>query len=120
MKHVGLKVFIAVIVILGFFNALSSLFSSDSGRSSTRRSGYFDSSGYKYSGGYSSKTTGTAPKATSTPPKATTKPRSTKPTSAAEDPFDAASYPHPDDFYYDHYNDFWDYEDAEEYWESHQ
>ena len=34
------------------------------------------------------------------------------------DPYDAKSYAHPDDFYYDYYNDFWDYEDAEEYWEN--
>jgi len=27
---------------------------------------------------------------------------------------------HPDDFYYDHYDDFWDYEEAEDYWNSQQ
>lgn len=36
-----------------------------------------------------------------------------------DDPFDAASYSHPDDFYYDHHDDFYDYEDAEDYWETH-
>ena len=35
------------------------------------------------------------------------------------DPFHASDYVHPDDFYYDYYDDFWDYEDAEDYWESH-
>jgi hypothetical protein len=35
------------------------------------------------------------------------------------DPYNASSYRHPDDFYYDHYDDFWDYEDAEDYWERH-
>jgi len=39
-----------------------------------------------------------------------------KPTS---DPYDAKSYSHPEDFYYDYYDDFWDYEDAEDYWEDH-
>ena len=36
------------------------------------------------------------------------------------DPFHASDYAHPDDFYYDYYDDFWDYEDAEDYWEAHQ
>ena len=35
------------------------------------------------------------------------------------DPFHASDYAHPDDFYYDNYDDFWDYEDAEDYWEAH-
>ncbi len=35
------------------------------------------------------------------------------------DPFDAKDYSHPDDFYYDHYDDFWDYEDAENYYYEH-
>lgn len=35
------------------------------------------------------------------------------------DPFDAKDYSHPDDFYYDHYDDFWDYEDAEDYYYEH-
>ena len=33
------------------------------------------------------------------------------------DPYHAKDYVHPDDFYYDYYDDFWDYEDAEDYWE---
>lgn len=37
-----------------------------------------------------------------------------------DDPYDAKDYAHPDDFYYDYYDDFWDYEDAEDYWEEHQ
>lgn len=35
------------------------------------------------------------------------------------DPFDAKDYSHPNDFYYDHYDDFWDYEDAEDYYYEH-
>lgn len=35
------------------------------------------------------------------------------------DSFDAKDYSHPDDFYYDHYDDFWDYEDAEDYYYEH-
>ena len=37
-----------------------------------------------------------------------------------DDPYDAKDYAHPDDFYYDHYDDFWEYEEAEEYWEDNQ
>ena len=33
-----------------------------------------------------------------------------------EDPFDAEDYPDPEDFYDEYYDDFWDYEDAEDYW----
>ena len=29
----------------------------------------------------------------------------------------ALDYYHPEDFYEDYYDDFWDYEDAEDYWE---
>ena len=35
----------------------------------------------------------------------------------SSDPYGASDYAHPDDFYYDYYDDFWDYEDAEDYWE---
>ena len=38
----------------------------------------------------------------------------------SSDPYDVKSYAHPDDFYYDNCDDFWDYEDAEEYWDQHQ
>lgn len=40
-------------------------------------------------------------------------------TKSCSDPYDAKSYAHPDDFYYDYYDDFWDYENAEDYWEEH-
>lgn len=45
---------------------------------------------------------------------------SSKSKTGSSDPYDAKSYYHPDDFYYDNYDDFWDYEDAEDYWEEHQ
>ena len=38
----------------------------------------------------------------------------------ASDPFHASDYAHPEDLYEWFYDDFWDYEDAEEYWEAHQ
>ena len=37
----------------------------------------------------------------------------------SSDPYDAKSYVHPDDFFYDYYDDFWDYEDAEDYYYEH-
>ena len=46
--------------------------------------------------------------------KSSTKSSTKKKTS---DPFDAGSYAHPDDFYDWYEDDFWDYEDAEDYWE---
>ena len=54
-------------------------------------------------------------------PAPTKRPVSTsRPSSSGKsDPFDAKSYAHPDDFYYDYRDDFIDYEEAEEYWEKH-
>lgn len=39
---------------------------------------------------------------------------------SSSDPYDAKSYAHPDDLYYDYPVDFWDYKDVEDYWEEHQ
>lgn len=36
-----------------------------------------------------------------------------------KDPYHASSFAHPDDFYEWYYDDFWDYEDAEDYWDKH-
>ena len=58
------------------------------------------------------------PKPFATPkPKATPKPAQSRSGTKEKDPYDASDYSHADDFYYDHYDDFWDYEDAEDYWE---
>ena len=38
----------------------------------------------------------------------------------SSDPYVAKSYAHPDDFYYDYRDDFWDYENAEDYFNEHQ
>lgn len=45
-------------------------------------------------------------------------PKKPKPTDD-EDPYNASDYSHPEDFYYDHYDDFFDYEDAEDYYNEH-
>jgi hypothetical protein len=59
-------------------------------------------------------------KALDATPEPTPRP-TTKPTAKPEssDPYHASDYSHPEDFYYDYYDDFWDYEDAEDYWEEH-
>ena len=62
-------------------------------------------------------TTKPAPETTKPEP-ATTKayqePTTKKP-STQKDPYGANEFAHPDDFYYDHVDDFWDYEEAEDY-----
>lgn len=54
-------------------------------------------------------------------PHATNTPRTTPKPSAkpkpSSDPYHASDYYHPEDFYEYYYDDFWDYEDAEDYWE---
>ena len=49
-------------------------------------------------------------------PQSSTK-KSSSSTKKSTDPYHAKDYSHPDDFYYDYYDDFWDYEDAEDYWD---
>ena len=73
-----------------------------SSRASSSRS---ISSGYS-SGNSSSRSTGTYSAYSST----------SKSKSSSSDPYDAKSYAHPDDLYYDYPDEFWDYEDAEDYW----
>ena len=70
----------------------------------------------RYGGGLpSQKAPDVTPKPTPRPtPKPTPRP-TTKPQTS--DPYHASDYAHPEDFYYDYYDDFWDYEDAEDYWE---
>ena len=45
---------------------------------------------------------------------------SNSPSSSAPDPYNAKDYTNEEDFYYDHWNDFFDYYQAEEYWQEHQ
>ena len=67
----------------------------------------------RYGGGLpSTKALDVTPRPTQKPtPRQTTRPRSD------DDPYHASDYVHPDDFYYEYYDDFVDYEEAEEYWE---
>ena len=43
--------------------------------------------------------------------------RATKKTKKYDDPYDAKDYANEEDFYYDHYDDFYDYEEAEDYYD---
>ena len=45
---------------------------------------------------------------------------SNRPSSSASDPYNAKDYTNEEDFYYDHWDDFFDYYQAEEYWQDHQ
>jgi hypothetical protein len=42
-----------------------------------------------------------------------------KTTTQKSDPYNAKDYMDPEDFYEDNYDDFWDFEDAEDYWDEH-
>ena len=71
----------------------------------------------RYGGGLPTyKAPDVTPKPTPRPtPKPTPRPTAKPQTS---DPYHADDYAHPEDFYFDYYDDFWDYEDAEDYWEA--
>ncbi len=70
----------------------------------------------RYGGGLPTNRYTTAKPKTTT--KATAKPKTTS-APKKSDPYNASDYSHVDDFYYDHYDDFFDYEDAEEYFDAH-
>lgn len=57
-----------------------------------------------------------APKSSHAP---TWKRRTDAPSKEDDDPLDARSYSNPEDFYDDNYHDFFDYEEAEEYYNDH-
>ena len=76
---------------------------------------YIENYGYG-KGHFIRKTTKPVPTATPTPTPTPTK----EPTPKPGDPYNAKDYVDPDDFYYDYYDDFIDYEEAEEYWEDEQ
>ena len=109
-----------VIIVLGVFGSCS--------KSSPSR---YSSSNHSYSASYltyskSSKSYSSASSSNKQPSSNTfkslssSKYKSFSSTKKSSDPYDAKSYAHPDDFYYDNYDDFWDYEDAEEYCDQHQ
>ena len=52
--------------------------------------------------------------------KSTTSSTSKKTTTTRSDPYDVQDYSDPEEFYYYHYDDFYDYEDAEDYFNEHE
>ena len=66
-----------------------------------------------------SESTNKVVKVSVTDPTADSNRKSTTNKKSSSDPYQAKDYAHPDDFYYDYRDDFWDYEDAEDYWEKH-
>ena len=125
MKNKAYAVGLAVFLILGLYHALSTLYSVSASGSGSHRSGwsnYYGSGSGSSSSAIGSGSSGSGSSgAGSVPPAPTAAPGSSKTKSKSSgDPYDAASYLHPDDFYYDHLDDFWDYEDAEDYWQKHQ
>lgn len=66
-----------------------------------------------------SESTNNVVKVSVTDPTASSNRKSSTNKKSTSDPYQAKDYAHPDDFYYDYYDDFWDYEDAEDYWEKH-
>lgn len=60
------------------------------------------------------------PRPTPTPTPTRKVPRSKEGTvHSSGDPYHAEDYVHPDDFYYEYWDDFPDYEEAQDYWEEH-
>ena len=72
-----------------------------------------------YTSSSSSKSTTTTTKKAATTTKNTTSSTSKKTTTTRSDPFDVQDYSDPEEFYYYHYDDFYDYEDAEDYFNEH-
>ena len=62
-----------------------------------------------------SESTNKVVKVSVTDPTADSNRKSTTNKKSSSDPYQAKDYAHPDDFYYDYRDDFWDYEDAEDY-----
>ncbi len=63
---------------------------------------------------YTTKKSTTAPNTVRSSTRTTTRRYKVK-TQTQDDPYNAKDYAHADDFYEDHYDDFFDYEDAEDY-----
>ena len=94
---------VCILLLIGLFSMLFKIFGTDESTNTSSRvhrhyySYSSSSKSYSSNSGYSG----------------------SKSKSSSSDPYDAKSYAHPEDLYYDHPDDFWDYEDAEDYWEKH-
>ena len=106
---VAIVIALVLLLLIGFGSC-----SNNSGRScrSSYTTARFQTT-YKYVP--TTTTTTTTTRRTTSSAKPYTYQRTTKP-AKDDDPYDAKDYVDADDFYYDHYDDFFDYEDAEDYW----
>lgn len=73
----------------------------------------------RYGGGLATSSNTSASSATTTKPSYTRPATSSSSTKKDDDPYHAKSYSNPEDFYYDYYDDFWEFEEAEDYWNEH-
>ena len=108
MKSDGLTKAAIVIIILMILSGIIKIISN--GRTDNYRRNY------SYS--YTTPTPRPTKKATVTPK--TTHGSNKKSNSNNTDPYNAADFYDYEDFYYDHYDDFWEVDDAEQYWKNHQ
>lgn len=113
-----------VIFLLGVFGSCSksspSRYSSSNHSYGTSYSIHSKSSNSSSSKSYSNASSGSKHASRNTfESLASSKYKSSSSTKKSFDPYYAKSYAHPDDFYYDNRDDFWDYEDAEEYYNEH-
>ena len=104
-----------MVIVIGLISVLSEC-GNDSGYSRSNNS-YYNTSRYRTTYSY---TAAAAPRTTSAPSsytyRSSTKSKKNTTKAPENDPYGAKDYADPDDFYYDHYDDFFDYEDAEDYW----
>lgn len=120
----------AVLICIVIF--LLGVFGSCSKSSSSRYSGSYHSYGTSYSthskSSYSSSSKSNSSASSgskhassnTSKSSASSKYKSSSSAKQSSDPYDAKSYAQPEDFYYDNRDDFWDYEDAEDYFIEHQ
>lgn len=112
------------VLLLGAFGSCSksspSRYSSSNHSYGTSYSTHSKSDNSSSSKSYSNASSGSKPTSSNTSKSlSSSKYKSSSSAKKASDPYVAKSYAHPDNFYYDYRDDFWDYEDAEDYYNEH-
>ncbi|MBQ7653829.1 MAG: hypothetical protein IJS17_02020 [Clostridia bacterium] len=103
--------FIVIIILICIF--------AKAGSTPTHYDPYFTTSPYRYSSNRAATTTKRYTTTTKSYYNYTPKYRTTKKRPSDYDPYNAKSYSNEEDFYFDHYDDFFDYYDAEDYYNDH-
>lgn len=128
-KHSSISfkgIIIAVIIIIGIvmlYNALRTKCSHEGCDNTPEKGSSYclihNPKYYNYQRSYTpAYTTVTTPRpVTTTTYRVTTRKVTKTTTTRKTDEYDVQDYDDPEDFYEDHYDDFFDYEDAEDYWE---